>query len=284
MFIYAFIATIFRTLEYILSKNKIKKISPIILPFILSFLVILILLPFFLFKLFNQDIFILNNYVFFGIFLSSFFNVVAIIFLMKAFKIGDISISVPIRNLNPIFVFFIGIIVLGEKFSYNLLYATFFVVIGILLLHYDKLKGIYLLRKETLFASITAISYSFAMIADKWTLNYINFFEYTFFLYLMIFFLMFLINAYYKNFKKIFDLFLKNKLYLLILSVIKTLGSVFTFLAISLNSVTKVILFLRLEVLLTIIFGGYYFKEKNIFYKIFGGILMLLGIIIVSII
>ena len=279
----ALIATLARTGTHVLNKDLLKNITPIILVTATSLFICLLYSPVFAFSMFQNSVISVYKFAYLGVLVSALFNSFAIIFLMQGLKSGDMSIAVPLRNLVPIFALVWGVFILGESVSFILIPATILVVVGAILLHVKKGFKLALKRKGSLSALAAALMYSFALIADKFALTYIEPIKYVFLVYIGMLICLLSFNVFKKELGKVKN-FIKNKWKpIVLISALAAAGTFFTFTAISLVNVTIIAPVLRLEVLFSVIAGGFFFKEKNMWMKILGAALLFAGIILIII-
>ena len=280
-FISALIATFARTGAHVVNKKLLQSARSVTLVTATTFFICIIYLPIFIYSVANDPVITTYNLAYLGAVISALFNAVAIIMLMQGLKFGDLSIAVPLRNLVPVFVLIWGVAFLHEKVTPVLIIATFLIVLGAILLHFKKGFKLILRRKASLFALSAALLYSFAIIADKFALNHIKPVNFTFIVYSITFGFLMLFNILTRNLKNVRDLLKKNWKPIILVAVFANLGSFFTYTAISLVNVTKIAPIFRMEVLFSVIAGGFFFKEKNILVKIAGASLLIIGILLI---
>lgn len=280
-FLSAFLATLARTGAHVVNKKILQNARSVTLVTATTFFICVIYLPIFLFYLVKDPVLTTYNLAYVGVAISAIFNAFALVLLLKGLKFGDMSIAVPLRNLVPLFALVWAAVFLHETVTPTLIFATILVILGAMLLHVKKGFKLVLRRKSSLFALTAALLYSLALIADKFALTYIKPLNYAFLTYLTTFIFLIIFNIAIKNMHNVSNLLKKNWKGIVLVAVFACLGSFFTFTAISLVDVTKIAPVLRMEVLFSVIAGGIFFKEENIFMKIIGAILLVAGILII---
>lgn len=279
--IFAIIATLLRTGKYVVSKVALKDIDSLTLATITSLFTFILYSPVFFYSVSKNPLAVNNPTVYLAIILSGFFNSLAIYLVMESLKLGEISVAIPLRNLQPLFAVILGWLILKETLSLDLIPATILVVLGAILLHAKEGLNFKLKDKSSMLAIAAAFILSMALIADKYVTNYLKPLNYVYFIYGIMFLFLFTFSKFKGKTGKIKE-FTKNRWKIITLfATLSAGGSFFTFTTISLVEVVKVAPVLRLEVLFSGIFGYFYFKEKNFALKLIGGILLLLGLILI---
>ncbi len=149
---------------------------------VLNILIILVLAPFALSLISLKLIFISI--------LAGLFFILALFLLYTALKNSDASQIVPfIGSLNPVFIFFLASIFLGEKLNHSELWAFFLILLGGALISYqkkesslkEKIKKIFKKEKEIsikivlVLAVFSAFSFALSYILTKYIYNSVNF-------------------------------------------------------------------------------------------------------------
>ncbi len=280
-FISAIAATLARTGTHVLNKRILKDVGPLTLSTVTTLFVCILYSPIFLLSVSVNPIITLNNMAYLGTLISGLFNTLAIVLLMRALKSGDVSIAVPLRNLVPLFAMFWAVIFLGEALSSIIVLATVMIIAGALILHTERGFHLMLKKKTSLFALSTAVLYSFAIIADKFATTYIEPVRYTFLIYLVMLVFLLVFNVLEKNLAHIMSFIKESWKPVIMIAMLALTGSFFTFTAISMVPVTLIAPILRLEVLFSVIAGGVFFREENMWFKLLGAVLLFLGVILI---
>ncbi len=108
--LFAFLTALFESLKDVTSKRGLQHFDE----YIIAASLILFQLPFLLPLLLIIDYPELGNRFWYALGTGTVLNVIAIIFYIKAIKVSDLSITVPIVNFTPLFLLITSPIILGE--------------------------------------------------------------------------------------------------------------------------------------------------------------------------
>ncbi len=279
--LFVLIAVSFRTFWHILNKRILGNVDPIVLSTAVSLIVTIFYTPIFIALFIMNPVIATSSAAYPATVISGLLNALAIIILFTAIKFGDVSVVVPLRSLVPIFTMIWAIIFLNEIVTFQLLFATVLVVIGSVVLHLKGIVNKDVCNKASILALMTAFIYSFTLIADKIGTTYIDPLKYTYLIYSIMaasLLCYFLVKG---KLGEITGFLKENWKDSLFLSFFMAAGSMFTFIAISMAPVTIVAPIFRIELILSVIAGGLFLKEKNIRMKLIGAFLIFIGIIII---
>lgn len=256
--------------------------------YMLAWAVRLYSLPFLLPILLFIDIPPLSERYWIALFVGGSINVVTTILYIKAIKISDVSVVVPLVSFTPAFLLVTSPIILGEVPSPLGMFGVMLVVAGSYFLNIrEKEKGFfkpfkYLLKdKGSRYMIIVAILWSISSNFDKigvgessplfWAIS-----ANIFIAIAMTPFVLFKARKYLR------DVLEKFKVHFPI-GFFGAATLVFQMLAINLIYVSYVISIKRTSVILVVFAGFFLFKEKNITTRITGALLMLAGVILISV-
>lgn len=280
-FISALVATLARTGTYTLNKKILKDIGPLVLTTTTTLFVCIIYSPIFFASFMQNPVISLSVTGYYAAVASGFLNAFAALLLMKALKIGDMSIAVPLRSLVPLFAMFWAILFLGEAVTLLIAASTLMIIVGALLLHMKPGLKLNLKERGSLFALSTAVIYSFTITADKIATTYIEPAKYTFLIYLLMLVFLVIFTSMERKLGSIGGFMKESWRYVLLIAVLASVGSFFTFTAISLVPLSVIAPVLRLEVLFSVIAGGLFFREQNIKIRLLGAFLLFLGVVLI---
>lgn len=243
--------------------------------------------PFLLFILPFTELPKLDLYFFLAVLFLVPLETIALILYMKAIKLSSLSITLPFLALSPIFMIFTSHLILGERLDH-------YGIIGIVL----TATGAYLLNVRTtrkgilepfraigrergsLYMIIVAFIYSITSNLGKMAIQHSSplFFASTYLPFLAaVLFPVFM----WKNPGKIRQLFSRVHLFSLIGLAI-AIATITHFLAVHIIEVPYVISVKRMSLLFGIMYGAVWFKETNIMERLIGGIVMVVGVIIIT--
>jgi len=279
-FLSVLVAAIARTGEFALFKSALRKIDPLILATAATLFTVIIYSPIFALSYIQNPVISESDIVLFVIPLSGLVNSLGLVVVLKAFKTGDFSVAVPLRDLVPIFSFFWAVLILGETVTLSIVAATLLVVIGAILLHI-KNRRIDIRSRSSLYAIIAALLASFSIITDKVINTHIEPIKAALIVYGMMFVFLIsftVISGKFPDFKTTVLRKWRSVVPIPLFAIVGTLG-VYT--ALSLANVTLVSPLIRIEVLFSVLAGGYFFKEKNMLFRLLGALFIFAGIFLI---
>ncbi len=284
-FIYA-IATMF--LHSFLSLGK-KKLVQNINEYIIIWGIALFSIPFLLIFLWIKGIPEINPHFYLWLGLSVLVNVFANILYLKALKQSPLSLTVPFLAFTPLFLLITSWVLLNEFPSTYGLFGILLIVLGAYALNISKFKqGIFapfkaiLHERGSVYMLIVSFLYSFSSNFDKLAVLDSS--------------PLFYVTAFNVSLVTIFSviIILKRKLVNELVDKIKTkwgglalLGLIASLalsaqqMAMELTLVPYVISIKRANLILAVIFGYFFFKEKDIRSRLFGAIIMVAGVLLI---
>jgi drug/metabolite transporter (DMT)-like permease len=209
----------------------------------------------------------------------------SIILYIKALRISPLSLTLPFLALTPVFLIFISYIIVGEKVSLAGAIGIFFIAAGSYTLNISTIKkGIFeplraiTKEKGSVLMIGVALIYSITSSLSKIAIKHSSplFFGTTYFAALAIFFAPI---ALYKH----KDAKIKSKTILSVIlpGIFYSLMVVSHMIAISLAKVAYVISVKRMSLIIGVLYGYLFFKEKNIGERFIGALLMFIGFMLV---
>lgn len=210
----------------------------------------------------------------------------ASILYVKAIKNSDLSVGIPLLSFTPLFLLFFSPLIVHEFPSVLGLIGVLFIVAGSYILNIgEKAKGY--LEPFKMLIKETGAKYML-LVAFLWTFTAI-FFKIGA-VHSSLFFWVMTVNALTSVF--IFPFMLKNRgknnarksniLNLVFLGLASGIQEIFYVLAVQISLVSYVISIKRTALLLSVGFGYFIFKEKNIKERLLGAALMLAGVVLIS--
>ncbi len=282
-FIFAFLTAFFKSTKDVFSKKGLKDIDEYIVAWALRFFALPFLLP----LLFFIKIPVIGNQFWLALFIGGSLNVVTTILYMKAIKVSDLSITIPMVTLTPLFLLITSPLIIGE-------FPNIFGIVGILLI----VMGSYMLnikkKSQGYFAPFKALLEEkgprlMLIVAFIWSIT-ANFdkigllnsspifwvIAINIFITLCMFPIMF-----YKSRGKIKQIPV-NLHALLPIGLFSSLALICQMTAISLTLVVYVISIERTSAIISVLFGYLIFKEKGIKERLMGVTIMLIGILFIT--
>lgn len=273
----------FEALKDVLGKQNLQKSDEYVVAWSFSFFSVIFLIPWVLYT----GIPPLNSQFWLALLIGGGINAVTALLYMKAIKLSDLSLTLPLVALTPLFMLLTSPLMVGE-------YPKFFDYIGILLIvagSYllnikEKSKG-YLAPFKALLDEpgprlmlIVAFLWSIASNCDKIgvTNSYPIFWVFSLFSTMSVLLLPVLL---YKT-PNPGGQILKQLPMLAAMGFINATGVIFQMQALTLTFVVRVIALKRTSILMGVLFGHFIFKEKDIQERLLGAGIMILGVLFIS--
>jgi drug/metabolite transporter (DMT)-like permease len=273
----------FQALGSAVSKRALKDINH----YLVAFAYVALSLPFLLLALWKLDLTTTNFTFWWATIASAVFSVGALVIFMKALSIGELSRAVSFLSFTPVFLILTSKIMLGEFPDSLGILGIFLIVTGAYFLE-RRDKGEILAPfknlakdKVALLVLLVAFIYAISSNINKIAVQSANPITYLIWVQL-ISVLLFIPLIYFRSNQKFGQI--KNKLnYLLPIGLLTALTLLCQMTALTLTIVPYVISLKRTSVLFSVILGWIAFKERGIKPKLFGAILMVVGVFFISI-
>ena len=282
--LFGLLTAFFESMKDVFSKKSLKNINEYSFSWSLWFLSMIFLLPFLIFI----KIPILGDRFFLALFVSGFLNLIETILFMKSIKISDLSITIPLITFTPLFLLITSPIIVGEFPSYLGLIGVFLIVIGSYVLNFKSDHKGYLAPFKSLltekgpqFMLLVAFIWSITSNFDKigvqnsspifWVISISTF--------LTLFLLPIMLYKSRNNAKQ----FKTNYKILILAGLYAALGLIFQMMAINLTLVSYVISLKRTSALMSVFWGYFIFKEKDIKKRLIGALIMVVGVLCITI-
>jgi len=243
-------------------------------------------LPYFLIALFWFDLAPLNFTFWWSALTTSVLNVIALVLLMKALYIGELSLTIPFLSFTPVFLILTSNLMLGEFPDLIGVLGVLLIVCGTYFLEMRKSEGAFgpfkafIKNKGGQLVLLVAFIYAITSNLDKIAVQNSNPITRNI-IVLSLMALMLLPLIWYKSTQKLIEIKSKYKL-LLIAGFFAALTLFLQMIALTLTIVPYVISLKRTSALFSVILGFIAFKERNIKPKLLGSILMVLGVLLIA--
>ena len=214
-------------------------------------------------------------------------EITALILYTKAIKLSPLSITLPFLALSPIFMIFTSNLILGERLDKFGIIGILLTAVGAYLLNINTARqGILepfkaiLRERGSLYMIIVAFIYSITSNLGKMAILHSSplFFAAVYFPILSAILFPVLM---WKNHGEVKQLFSQFTLFSLI-GLVVAFAVITHLLAVSIIEVPYVISVKRTSLLFGIMYGAIWFKETNIKERFIGGIIMIIGISIIT--
>lgn len=215
-------------------------------------------------------------------------EIMALILYMKALRISPLSLTLPFLSLTPVFLIVVSYLIIGEKVSLKGIGGIFFLAVGSYTMNLRELrKGIVgpfravIKEKGSVLMIVVAFLYSITSSLGKVAIMHSSplFFGATYFIILTIIFApvaCWMDKYELKGFiakKQYRGLFGPGFLYFIM--VVSHMA------ALSLTKVAYMISLKRTSLLFGVIYGYFFFREKNIQERFAGALLMFIGFVMI---
>ena len=244
----------------------------------------------FLISLIYSNLIILSNYYFIYLAFIVILNLIGLYCFLKAIKIQQISMSIPLLSYSPLFSVFFSSLILNESLLLYQYFGITIIFIGSFVLYSKSLR-----LKDLLFSPFTLISnkgaqliitvaliWSLVPVLDKKSLYYIDIYFHGFLqsLFGILLLLIFIKTPKIKAFKvKNIN---KHLFLVLMLIIISFLATIIQLVTIQINYIAILEVFKRsVGIILSLFFGYIFFKERINFQKILSIIIIICGLIFV---
>ena len=216
-------------------------------------------------------------------FLSLPLEILSIVLYIKALRISPLSLTLPFLALTPVFLIFVSYVILGERVSLWGGMGILLIASGSYTLNISKIKeGIFeplraiTREKGSVLMIAVALVYSLTSSLGKMAIGHSSplFFGITYYVALTVFFAPI---AFHKN----NQISRKTAQSVFLPGVFYSLMVISHMVAISLAKVAYVISVKRMSLVIGVLYGYLFFKEKNIMERLFGATLMFIGFIMV---
>ena len=266
-----------------IAKKVLKSTSPTIFLFISS----IFLIAFMLIALTMQGSFPhVSNKFLILMFTSAIFDLVAFLLSLWAIKISPISLLAPISSFTPVFVTFIAMFTLHEIPTSQKLIGILTIVLGSYFLNITDVKNGLLAPFKRLFsdkgvklAFIANFLWGITPVFQKQAIFQTSPIIPLFASFAGVIFVTLFITPYIlkKERKQVLPTIKQNIGWLLVIGFFGTLGQLAAYISFSQTNVGYATAIFRLSTLFTILFGAIFFKEKRIYERLLGAIIMILG-------
>lgn len=214
-------------------------------------------------------------------------NTLATILFMRAIKLSDLSVSVPLIAFTPLFMIFTSPIMIGESYGIQGIIGIFLIVIGAYFLNMQKIKDSVWAPFKALYTEkgprlmlMLAFIWSITSNFDK--VGIMNSSPVFWSLAVNCCMVILMIPIIMKYSEKPTDQFVKNIRPLVAIGFFNGISSVFHMMAIVTAQVAFVISIKRISGLFSVLLGYFFFKEQNLRNRFLGAFIMIIGVIVIA--
>lgn len=273
----------FEALKDVFSKQNLKKSDEYVVAWSLAFFSVIFLTPWVIYT----GIPALNTQFWISLLIGGSINAVTALLYIKAIKVSDLSLTVPLVALTPLFMLLTSPLIVGEYPKFFDYIGILLIVIGSYLLNIKEKSQGYLAPFKALvnepgpkFMLIVAFLWSITSNFDKIGVQNSSpiFWLFSIFGTMTILLLPVLLYKTPNPSRKIF----KQLPMLAAMGFFNAIGVLCQMQALTLTLVVQVIAIKRTSVLMGVLFGHFIFKEKDIQQRLLGAGIMILGVFFIS--
>ncbi len=282
-FFFAFLTALFRSLTDVTGKIGLKKIDE----YLVSWALFLFALPFVSLLLFFTEIPALNAKFWIALIIGGSLNVLTNLLYMRAIKLSDLSLTIPMVTFTPLFLLITSPIIVNEFPGIFGIIGIFLIVAGSYMLNFrEKSKG-YLAPFKALLSEkgprlmlLVAFIWSITSNIDKIGIQ--NSSEFFWPVAINAFITIGFIPVVLLKSKGISRQIRKNYKVLFGIGFFHGLMIVVHMIAVSMTLVAYVISIKRTGAIMSVLFGALFFKEKGLKQRLTGSIIMIAGVIMIT--
>ncbi|NOQ24314.1 MAG: EamA family transporter [Bacteroidales bacterium] len=280
---FAFLTAIFRSLTDVAGKFGLKNMDEYIVAWALNFFALPILLP----LLFFIEIPEITSGFWLAIFVSGTLNIATAILYLKAIKIADLSLVIPLSTFTPLFLLITSPIIVGEFPTIFGLIGIFLIVFGSYILNIKKRKDGFLAPFKALLSNkgaqimlLVAFIWSITSNFDKIGLQHSSPVFYG--IAVNVFITIGITPIVFIKSRKNLNQIPKNLKSLIPVGIFHGFMMLFHMIAISMTLVAYLISIKRTSAVISVLFGVIIFKEKGLKERILGAIIMIIGVLCIT--
>ncbi len=273
----------FEAVKDVFSKQNLKKSDEYVVAWSLAFFSVIFLIPWVIYT----GIPALNSQFWIALLIGGSINAVTTLLYIKAIKVSDLSLTVPLVALTPLFMLLTSPLIVGEYPSFFDYIGILLIVAGSYLLNIKEKSQGYLAPFKALvnepgpkFMLIVAFLWSITSNFDKIGVKNSSpiFWLFSLFGTMTILLLPVLLHKTPNPSRKI----IKQLPMLAAMGFFNAIGVLCQMQALTLTLVVQVIAIKRTSVLMGVLFGHFIFKEKDIQQRLLGAVIMIFGVLFIS--
>ena len=278
---YAIAAAIFATLFQITRKKALSKVHAMNFESLRTFFVVIIalfLLPFMDWSFDKKSLLL--------VYIVSLIATTGILYAAKAYRHNEISLISPLSSLRPAFVAILATIFLSEALGGKKIIGIGVLLVSAYLLesdhHLSNLKAPikHLLKsKYSLYFIFATFLFSISAILDKFIIGtkITNIYTYFFLVWIFMAINFNIIHAFLYGVKDSLVCLKKTKYLAFTVALFSVIANLFALKALSMAYVSLVMPLIMLSTLFIVLFGGRFFHERYLMFRVAISVLMLIG-------
>ncbi|HOJ19342.1 MAG: EamA family transporter [Ignavibacteriales bacterium] len=218
--------------------------------------------------------------------ISGFINIVAVLLYHRAIAEGNISEVVPMLSFTPLFLLAASPLIINEFPDWHGVTGLLLIVLGSYMLNINLARSGFLspfkslLRaKGTRYMFIVAFIWALSSNYDKIGIQQSSPLQYIIFLNLFVFVGITIVLLFLKRLS--IPAIIHTNKNVVIVGIFTAFGFFLQMTALSLTLVAYVIALKRMSGMITVIWGYYFFNERNIHEKLVGSVIMFVGVLLI---
>ncbi len=195
----------------------------------------------------------------------------------EAWKHLEVSLKAPISKIALVFILILSALFLNETITLQKISGIAIIILGVIVLTWEGRFFAKLNDKGVKLAILTEIIFSIVVIVDKITVSYFTPLFYGFLVYFIPAILLTPFAIRNTHVRKL----MSKKLILVITAALGVIGYAAQLTAYTMTDVSNLIPIIELSVIIAVLGGFLFHKEKNIKLRLLGAVIMLLGSVLI---
>jgi uncharacterized membrane protein len=281
--LFAILTALFESLKDVSSKHSLRNLDVYIVAWTANIFAVIFLIP----LLLLAGIPTIQPQFWIALFVGGTLNVVSFTLYIRAIQIADLSLTVPLVALTPLFLLFTSPLIVQENPTFADAIGIFLIVVGSYILNLRERRNGYfaplralLQNKGSRFMLMVAFIWSITSNFDKIGVIHSSplFWSTSLYAYLVVG--MFPIALFKSRHR--FDQILPNLKPLMVIGFFHAIAITFQMIAVTYTLVTQVIAIKRMSALISVLFGHFLFQETGLKERLTGAAVMVLGVIVMT--
>ena len=280
---FAILTAFFESLKDVSSKRSLRNLDVYIVAWVANIFAVIFLIP----LLLIAGIPTIDAQFWIALFIGGSLNVVSFTLYIRAIQIADLSLTVPLVTLTPLFLLFTSPLIVHENPTVADAIGILLIVVGSYVLNLRERQHGYFAPLKVLFRNkgsrfmlMVAFLWSITSNFDKIGVVHSSPLFWSTSLYAYLTLGMFPIALF--NSRRKFNQILPNLKPLALIGFFHAIAITFQMIAVTYTLVTQVIAIKRMSALISVLFGHFMFHEKGLQERLTGAAIMVLGVIVMT--
>ena len=281
--VFAILTAFFESLKDVSSKQSLRNLDVYIVAWVVNVFAVIFLIPLLLIAGIPR----IDTQFWIALLIGGSLNVVSFTLYIRAIQIADLSLTVPLVTLTPLFLLFTSPLIVHENPTVADAIGIFLIVIGSYVLNLRERKNGYFAPLKVLFRNkgsrfmlVVAFLWSITSNFDKVGVIHSSplFWSTSLYTYLAVgMFPIALFNSRYK-----LNQILPNLKPLITIGLFHAITITFQMIAVTYTLVTQVIAVKRMSALISVLFGHFMFHETGLRERLTGAAIMVIGVMVMT--